>query len=201
MSRQFWLGLLLLAACAFAVNVDSLPVWDPALLVRGDSFVVNLDTALRTDSLETHGYKTVQVTVGDGGTQVDQELRLSIQGRLTDSVYIDALLSDVGRRAGDQMTATLREVDQIYFRVESPHYFLHLGDLTWVDTSMGFTGMSRASLGVMGGVRGDFAGGYTQVRFHLNLARNGKGFALEKSAGNRLDNQAEQRRTVSRKFD
>lgn len=164
MSRQFWLGLLLLAACAFAVNVDSLPVWDPALLVRGDSFVVNPDTALRTDSLETHGYKTVQVTVGDGGTQVDQELRLSIQGRLTDSVYIDALLSDVGRRAGDQTTATLREVDQIYFRVESPHYFLHLGDLTWVDTSMGFTGMSRASLGVMGGVRGDFAGGYTQVR-------------------------------------
>lgn len=164
MSRQFWLGLFLFAVCAFGMNVDSLPVWDPSLLARSNSFVQNSDTAARRDSIETHGYKTVQVTVGDGGTQVDQELRLSITGKLTDSVYVDALLSDVGRRAGDQTTATLREVDQIYFRVESPHYFLHLGDLTWVDSSMGFTGVERASLGAMGGVRGDFGGGYAQVR-------------------------------------
>ncbi|WP_405334989.1 hypothetical protein [Fibrobacter sp.] len=164
MSRQFWLGLFLFAVCAFGMNVDSLPVWDPSLLARSNSFVQNSDTAARRDSIETHGYKTVQVTVGDGGTQVDQELRLSITGKLTDSVYVDALLSDVGRRAGDQTTATLREVDQIYFRVESPHYFLHLGDLTWVDSSMGFTGVERASLGAMGGVRGDFGGGFAQVR-------------------------------------
>ena len=164
MSRQFWLGLFLFAVCAFGMDVDSLPVWDPSLLTRNNSFVQNSDTASRHDSIETHGYKTVQVTVGDGGTQVDQELRLSITGKLTDSVYVDALLSDVGRRAGDQTTATLREVDQIYFRVESPHYFLHLGDLTWVDSSMGFTGVERASLGAMGGVRGDFGGGYAQVR-------------------------------------
>ena len=164
MSRQFWLGLFLFAVCAFGMDVDSLPVWDPSLLARSNSFVQNSDTAARRDSIETHGYKTVQVTVGDGGTQVDQELRLSITGKLTDSVYVDALLSDVGRRAGNQTTATLREVDQIYFRVESPHYFLHLGDLTWVDSSMGFTGVERASLGAMGGVRGDFGGGYAQVR-------------------------------------
>ena len=164
MSRQFWLGLFLFAVCAFGMDVDSLPVWDPSLLTRDNSFVQNSDTASRHDSIETHGYKTVQVTVGDGGTQVDQELRLSITGKLTDSVYVDALLSDVGRRAGDQTTATLREVDQIYFRVESPHYFLHLGDLTWVDSSMGFTGVERASLGAMGGVRGNFGGGYAQVR-------------------------------------
>ena len=164
MSRQFWLGLFLFAVCAFGMDVDSLPVWDPSLLARSNSFVQNSDTAARRDSIETHGYKTVQVTVGDGGTQVDQELRLSITGKLTDSVYVDALLSDVGRRAGNQTTATLREVDQIYFRVESPHYFLHLGDLTWVDSSMGFTGVERASLGAMGGVRGDFGGGYAQGR-------------------------------------
>ena len=164
MSRQFWLGLLSLVAFAFGLDVDSLPVWDPSLLVRGESYAAETDSVSREDSLETHGYKTVQITVGDGGTQVDQELRLSITGKLTDSVYVDALLSDVGRRAGDQTTATLREVDQIYFRVESPHYFLHLGDLTWVDSSMGLYGISRASLGAMGGVRGDFGGGYAQVR-------------------------------------
>lgn len=164
MSRHFWLGLFLLALSAWGMDVDSLPKWDPALLARGELFVPNVESPERTDSLETHGYKMVQITVGDGGTQVDQELRLSITGRLTDSVYIDALLSDVGRRAGDQTTATLREVDQIYFRVESPHYFLHLGDLTWVDSSMGFTGINRASLGAMGGIRGNFGGGYAQVR-------------------------------------
>lgn len=164
MSRHFCLGLLLLAACVFGMDVETLPVWNPDFLVRGESFTPNTDTTSRRDSIETHGHKTVQVTVGDGGTQVDQELRLSISGRLTDSVYIDALLSDVGRRAGDQTTATLREVDQIYFRVETPHYFLHLGDLTWVDSSMGLTGIERASLGAMGGVRGNFGGGYAQVR-------------------------------------
>ena len=164
MSRHFCLGLLLLAACVFGMDVETLPVWNPDFLVRGESFAPNTDTTSRRDSIETHGHKTVQVTVGDGGTQVDQELRLSISGRLTDSVYIDALLSDVGRRAGDQTTATLREVDQIYFRVETPHYFLHLGDLTWVDSSMGLTGIERASLGAMGGVRGNFGGGYAQVR-------------------------------------
>ena len=164
MSRHFWLGLLLFAVCAFGMDVDSLPVWDPSILARNSSVAAAADSVARSDSIETHGYKTVQVTVGDGGTQVDQELRLSITGKLTDSVYVDALLSDVGRRAGDQTTATLREVDQIYFRVESPHYFLHLGDLTWVDSSMGFTGIERASLGAMGGIRGGFGGGYAQVR-------------------------------------
>lgn len=163
MSRHLGLGLFF-AVCVFGMDVDSLPVWDPSLLTRNDLFVRTADTVSRSDSIETHGYKTVQVTVGDGGTQVDQELRLSISGRLTDSVYMDALLSDVGRRAGEQTTATLREVDQVYFRVESPHYFLHLGDLTWVDSLMGFSGIERSSLGVMGGIRGNFGGGYAQMR-------------------------------------
>lgn len=154
------------------MNVDSLPVWDPAILVRGNGSGVQADgfwvapekADSSRDSVETHGYKTMQITVGDGGTQVDQELRLSITGRLSDSVWIDALLSDVGRRAGDQTTATLREVDQIYFRVESPNYFLHLGDLTWIDRSLELYAIERSSLGAMGGVRGNFGGGRIEVR-------------------------------------
>ena len=102
---------LLLASLAFALDVDSLPVWDSSILeknaaslgdnVAGDSAGLVVTSAMRSgvDSsraeIETHGYKTMQVTVGDGGTQVDQELRLSIQGRLADSVYIDALLFPV----------------------------------------------------------------------------------------------------------
>ena len=118
---------MLLVSLAFALDVDSLPVWNPSILEHknvespSETAVALSAHPEEADSsraeIETHGYKTMQVTVGDGGTQVDQELRLSIQGRLTDSVYIDALLSDVDRKAGDQTTATLQDVDQIYFRV------------------------------------------------------------------------------------
>ena len=72
MSRQFWLGLLLISVLAWGMDTDSLPVWNPAMLARGNSFVQNADalnhqdSSTRKDSLETHGYKTVQVTVGDG---------------------------------------------------------------------------------------------------------------------------------------
>ena len=153
---------LLLASLAFALDVDSLPVWNPAILEKNtlENAPETANLLATTDApdsshaeIETHGYKTMQVTVGDGGTQVDQELRLSIQGRLSDSVYIDALLSDVDRKAGDQTTATLQEVDQIYFRVEAPFAMLHLGDFTWVDNSMGLTSFARSTLGAMATLR------------------------------------------------
>jgi hypothetical protein len=160
---------LLFVSLAFALDVDSLPVWNPAILEKNASFdegmAENASETLsssikRSDTqdssraeIETHGYKTMQVTVGDGGTQVDQELRLSIQGKLADSVYIDALLSDVDRKAGEQTTATLQDVDQIYFRVISPYAILHLGDFTWDDNSMGLTSFSRSTLGAMATLR------------------------------------------------
>ena len=160
---------LLFVSLAFALDVDSLPVWNPSILEKsasldegdaGNAVTSAASSNVRSDAqdssraeIETHGYKTMQVTVGDGGTQVDQELRLSIQGRLTDSVYIDALLSDVDRKAGDQTTATLQDVDQIYFRVESPYAMLHLGDFTWEDRSMGLTSFERSTLGAMATLR------------------------------------------------
>ena len=149
----------LLAVAASARDIQSIPVWDPSVEDSQVTKPVTEDSSQRTDSLETHGYKTMEITVGDGGTQVDQELRLSIKGRLTDSVYIDALLSDVGRKAGDQTTSTLREVDQIYFRVEAPFGFLHLGDLAWKDESLSLYSLERSSLGAMAGVRGNLLGG------------------------------------------
>ena len=160
--KVFW-GVLLCGR-AFAMNIDSIPVWNPDYLVHSNDLRAledgTRDDATKASGLSTHGYKTMQVTVGDGGTQVDQELRLSIQGFVGDSVYIDALLSDVDRRAGDQTTATLQEVDQIYFRAESKHWMVHLGDLIWRDYNMGLFGLERASLGAMVGLRG----GYTEVR-------------------------------------
>ena len=82
MCRAVWLKVLLAVAVlgqAFAMDLDSLPVWNPDYLVRNKS-VADAAAAAESNSskLETHGYKMMQVTVGDGGTQVDQELRLSI---------------------------------------------------------------------------------------------------------------------------
>jgi hypothetical protein len=137
---------------AFALDIDSLPVWNPEILVRGVEPVAQ-DSAGTQSHLETHGIKTMQVTVGDGDTQVDQMLKLSIMGYVGDSVYIDALLSDVDRKAGDQTTATLQEVDQVYFRATSRHWMLHLGDLTWTDFDLGLMSIERSTLGAMVGFK------------------------------------------------
>ena len=151
MRRLLWAGVLV-ACKAFALDVEQLPVWNPDSLFR-DSIPVAVDSARPVQSLETHGYKTMQVTVGDDDTQVDQQLRLSITGMIGDSVEIDALLSDVDRKAGDQTTATLQEVDQVYFKATSRHWMLHLGDLTWQDSDLGLFSVERTTLGGMVGFR------------------------------------------------
>lgn len=144
--------ILFLAAFSFALNVDSLPVWNEAVLTQVDSLEAQ-EPAEDTLQLETSGSKTISVVVGDGGTEVDQELHLSMKGYVSDGVYIDALLSDVGRTAGDQSTATLQEVDEVYFRAESEHYLLHLGDLNWKQSNLGLSGIERSTLGAMVGAR------------------------------------------------
>ncbi|WP_233142957.1 hypothetical protein [Fibrobacter sp. UWR2] len=145
--------MLAFPAGAFALDIDSLPVWNPDKLLNKVETAAPPDTVQVTNNLETHGYKTMQVTVGDGDTQVDQQLKLSIQGIVGDSVAIDALLSDVDRKAGDQTTATLQEVDQVYFRATSRHWMLHLGDFTWKDADLGLFSLERTSLGGMVGFR------------------------------------------------
>ena len=145
--------LLAFPTGALALDIDSLPVWNPDILSNKAEPAAPPDTAHATSNLETHGYKTMQVTVGDGDTQVDQQLKLSIQGLVGDSIAIDALLSDVDRKAGDQTTATLQEVDQIYFKATSRHWMLHLGDLTWKDADLGLFSLERTTLGGMVGFR------------------------------------------------
>lgn len=153
--------MLLLSGVALAGNaysvlsVDSVPVWRGVPFLK-DSSLSAPDSGEVEDSarrLETAGSKTIQVIVGDGGTEVNQELHLSIRGEATHGVWIDALLSDVGREAGEERTATLREVDEVHFRVESEHAFLHLGDMTWKISDFGLSGLKRATLGAAAGFR------------------------------------------------
>jgi len=188
MRRLLWVGALL-AGKAFSLDVDSLPVWSPDLL-RHTNEKPPVDTFQTTSKLETHGLKTMQVTVGDGDTQVDQTLRLSITGLLGDSIAVDALLSDVDRKAGDQTTATLQEVDQVYFRVESRHWMLHLGDITWKDFDLGLVSIERTTLGGMLGFRTNYSEvravvgtGETRrnVRTFNGVSGQREGYALDES--------------------
>lgn len=156
MRRLLWVGALSVGK-AFSLDIDSLPVWNPDILSHKVEASAPADTAHVENRLETHGYKTMQVTVGDGDTQVDQQLKLSIQGIVGDSVVIDALLNDVDRRAGDQTTATLQEVDQVYFKATSRHWMLHLGDFLWQDADLGLFSLERTSLGGMVGFRTNYS--------------------------------------------
>lgn len=145
-----------MAGDAYSVlSLDSVPVWRGVPFLK-DSVSTAPDSGAGEDSakrLETAGSKTIQVIVGDGGTEVNQELHLSIRGEATHGVWIDALLSDVGREAGEERTATLREVDEVHFRVESERAFLHLGDMTWKISDFGLSGLGRATLGAAAGFR------------------------------------------------
>ena len=156
MRRLLCVGALIVWR-AFSLDIDSRPVWNPDILSHKADAAVPADTAHVENRLETHGYKTMQVTVGDGDTQVDQQLKLSIQGTVGDSIVIDALLSDVDRRAGDQTTATLQEVDQVYFKAASRHWMLHLGDFLWQDADLGLFSLERTSLGGMVGFRTNYS--------------------------------------------
>lgn len=152
---------LLVASGAWAVengysklSEDSVPVFRGIPFLKSDSLSPNDEGASRDSlKLETSGSKTVQVILGDGGTEVNQELHLSVRGEATKGVYIDALLSDVGREAGEERTATLEEVDEVHFRVETERGFLHLGDMEWRETELGLSGLSRNTLGIAGGLK------------------------------------------------
>lgn len=155
-----WVFLFLLASGAWAVESYSKLSKDSVPVFRGIPFLKNepssadgQDASRDSLKLETNGSKTVQVIVGDGGTEVNQELHLSIRGEATKGVYIDALLSDVGREAGEERTATLQEIDEVHFRVETERAFLHLGDMTWSETELGLSGISRNTLGIGGGLK------------------------------------------------
>lgn len=139
----------------FELNPDSVPVWRGVPFAKEANAAEKAQESADRDSLrlKTSGSKTIQVIVGDGGTEVNQELHLSVQGEATKGVFIDALLSDVGREAGEERTATLQEVDEVHFRIESEHLFLHLGDFTWKSSELGLSGIERKTLGVAAGVK------------------------------------------------
>ena len=138
---------------AQGINPDSLPVWKGYENVKEQK---DLSEA-KESSLKTTGSKSLQTSVGNGGSDVQQELRLSIQGEAADGIFIDAYLIDLGRPAGTEITTTLRETDAAYIGIESKSAKLELGDLNYeINRNMLF-GFRRQTLGIGGKLKGENA--------------------------------------------
>ncbi|MCL2283537.1 MAG: hypothetical protein FWC26_09505 [Fibromonadales bacterium] len=152
MNIPFFL-ILLFAASVFAqgINPDSLPVW------KGyESIDEQKDTAeTKEHSLKTTGSKSFQTSIGNGGADIQQELRLSIQGEAADGIYVDAYLADLGRPAGTEVTTTLRETDAAYISLESKRAKLEMGDLNYEINRNALFGFRRQTLGASGKLKGD----------------------------------------------
>ena len=147
--------LLLLAACAYGqgINPDSLPIWQGYETVEEQKDT----TEKKEHNLKTTGSKSFQTSIGNGGADIQQELRLSIQGEAADGVYIDAYLADLGRPAGSEVTTTLRETDAAYISVETKRTKLEMGDLNYEIDRNELFGLRRQTLGASGKLKGDNA--------------------------------------------
>jgi len=144
-----------LAANIFAqgINPDSLPVWKG--YENTEKLKPENDEPEKKETLQTRGSKSLQTSVGNGGADIQQELRLSIQGEAADGIYIDAYLMDLGRPAGTEITTTLRETDAAYIGIESKRAKLELGDLNYKINGHTLFGLNRQTLGASGKLKGD----------------------------------------------
>jgi hypothetical protein len=144
-----------LAANIFAqgINPDSLPVWKG--YENTEKLKPENDEPEKRETLQTRGSKSLQTSVGNGGADIQQELRLSIQGEAADGIYIDAYLMDLGRPAGTEITTTLRETDAAYIGIESKRAKLELGDLNYKINGHTLFGLNRQTLGASGKLKGD----------------------------------------------
>lgn len=159
LNKACLLIIAFLAANVFAIQgivPDSLPVW------RGYENAEEMqaeETAKveRKESLYTTGSKSFQTSIGSGGADIQQELRLSIQGEAAEGIFIDAYLADLGRPAGTEITTTLREVDAAYIGIESKRGKLELGDLKYEINRNELWGLNRQTVGAGGKLKGDNA--------------------------------------------
>jgi hypothetical protein len=155
--KKAYLFIFFLTLDVFAqdINPDSLPVW------RGYESTPEVAQENAPESekntLQTKGSKSLQTSIGNGGTDIQQELRLSIQGEATEGVFVDAYLVDVGRPAGTEVTTTLREVDAAYIGIETKRAKLELGDLNYEINRNELFGFRRQTLGASGKLKGDNA--------------------------------------------
>lgn len=88
------------------------------------------DAAWRAAQLQVSGSKTVQVSSGSRREMtVDQNLRLSILGNLTDDIAVKAFLSDDNLPVVPEgNTEELRDIDKVLVQLQAPAWEATLGD-------------------------------------------------------------------------
>lgn len=142
--------------------------------------------------LNVNGEKSVTMDVNQG-LGVTQGLILDINGQLDSATQIQAFLSDQERDLEvQQYSGSLREFDQVYFKITNPFYTLSLGDIV-IDYQVGIHGRWKQNLrGVDASLSPDWGQSqvsvgtskslYTVVRFQTNLGQQG-GYNIESSSG------------------
>jgi len=154
--KNFYFLTAFLFANIFAqgINPDSLPVWRG--YENAEEIAEQKDTTEKKENgLQTKGSKSFQTSIGNGGADIQQELRLSMQGEAADGVFVDAYLVDLGRPAGTEITTTLRETDAAYIGIETKRVKLELGDLNYEINRNALFGFRRQTLGAGGKLKGD----------------------------------------------
>ncbi len=153
--RNFYFLIAFANVFAQGINPDSLPIWKG---YEHAEETAKKDTAEKKENnLQTKGSKSFQTSIGNGGADIQQELRLSMQGEATEGIFIDAYLVDLGHPAGTEITTTLRETDAAYIGIESKRIKLELGDLNYEINRNALFGFRRQTLGAGGKLKGDNA--------------------------------------------
>jgi len=157
MAKNLCLPAFFLFANVFAQGIipDSLPVWGG--YENTIDSTEQKDVSKTENSLQTKGSKSLQTSIGNGGADIQQELRLSMQGEVADGIFVDAYLVDLGRPAGTEVSTTLREVDAAYIGVESKWMKLELGDLNYEINKLALFGFRKQTLGASGKLKGSNA--------------------------------------------
>ena len=100
-----------------------------------------------TSGLEASGYKSVRIVVGDEGSQVEQSMRIGLQGEAAPGWFIDARLVDEGLAAGELRVTSLEQVDEMFLRIMHGPGRLTLGDFRYEEDSMALFGINHQSMG------------------------------------------------------
>jgi hypothetical protein len=105
---------------------------------------------LRLGNLVFGGTKSISFTVGNNrGTSLDQSLQASIEGQLTPTIKVRALLSDNNLPVQPEgNTEELEYLDKVYVEIEGPHARTALGDFGFENNVSTFSPITRQLKGV-----------------------------------------------------
>jgi hypothetical protein len=108
------------------------------------------ETGIESGNLVFGGTKSISFTVGNNrGTSLDQSLQASIEGQLTPTIKVKALLSDDNLPVqAEGNTEELEYLDKVYVEIEGSHAKTALGDFGFQNTISTFSPFTRQLKGI-----------------------------------------------------